>query len=149
MALVNRGISYGGGWFGSPARITFLTCFTGWAFCAERIYEADLSSRVSSHRAVLWMNHLGCPSLLPQTNPTQSTMEAIPLTIRVSKNAARVYKVASAEQRRKLDLLLSLKLNDLARDERSLEDVMSDLSRNAQARGLTPEILKQIPGSIT
>ena len=76
-------------------------------------------------------------------------MEAIPLTIRVSKNAARVYKVASAEQRRKLDLLLSLKLNDLARDERSLEDVMSDLSRNAQARGLTPEILKQIPGSIT
>lgn len=76
-------------------------------------------------------------------------MEAIPLTIRVSKNAARVYKAASAEQRRKLDLLLSLKLNDLARDERSLEDVMSDLSRNAQARGLTPEILKQIPGSIT
>lgn len=71
-------------------------------------------------------------------------MEAIPLTIRVSQDAARVYETASAADRRKLDLLLSLKLNDLAHDGRSLEDVMSDLSRNAQARGLSPEILKQI-----
>ena len=59
------------------------------------------------------------------------------ITIRVSPEAARVYNTATAEQQRKLEALLSLKLTEVARTTRPLEEIMSEMSRNAQARGLT------------
>jgi hypothetical protein len=34
-----------------------------------------------------------------------------------------------------------MKLSDATRPKRPLEEVMSEISRNGQARGLTPEIL--------
>ena len=71
-------------------------------------------------------------------------METKPLTIRVSPEAARTYETASEEQKRKLDTLLSLKLHQVSRSQRSLEEIMSDISRKAQERGLTPEILDSI-----
>ncbi|MCU0914834.1 MAG: hypothetical protein MUC88_09755 [Planctomycetes bacterium] len=71
-------------------------------------------------------------------------METETLTIRVSPEAARVYNAATAEQRRKLELLLSLKLTEVARAPRPLEEVMSEISRTAQARGLTPEALESL-----
>lgn len=55
-----------------------------------------------------------------------------------------MFEAASEEQHRKLEALLSLKLGDATRSKRPLEEVMSDVSRNAQARGLTPEILDSI-----
>jgi len=66
------------------------------------------------------------------------------ITIRVSPEAARVYNTATAEQQRKLEALLSLKLTEVARTTRPLEAIMSEMSRNAQARGLTPEILESL-----
>lgn len=66
------------------------------------------------------------------------------ITIRVSPEAARVHNTATAEQQRKLEALLSLKLTEVARTTRPLEDIMSEMSRNAQARGLTPEILESL-----
>jgi hypothetical protein len=46
------------------------------------------------------------------------------------------------EQQRKLEALLSLKLTEVARTTRPLEDIMSEMSHRTQARGLTPEILE-------
>ena len=71
-------------------------------------------------------------------------METKSITIRVSPEAALTYETASADQQRKLDALLSLKLSQVALDKRPLETIMSELSHKAQERGLTPEILKSI-----
>ena len=43
-----------------------------------------------------------------------------------------------------LDLLLSLHLHDALHPSGSLQDLMRELSRKAQERGLTPEILESI-----
>ena len=72
------------------------------------------------------------------------TMETQTITIRVSPEAARIYNTATAEQQRKLEALLSLKLTEVARTTRPLEEIMSEMSRKAQARGLTPEILESL-----
>jgi hypothetical protein len=66
------------------------------------------------------------------------------ITIRVDPKAASAYRAASEEDRRKLDLLLSLRLNDALAANGSLKDVMREISRQAQERGLTPEILESI-----
>ena len=66
------------------------------------------------------------------------------ITIRVSPEAARAYEQAPADERRKLDALLSLKLSEVARRPRPLEQVMGEISRKAQERGLTPEILDEL-----
>jgi hypothetical protein len=66
------------------------------------------------------------------------------ITIHVDAESAHFFETASAEKRRKMEILLSLKLNELTRQIRPLEEIMSEISRNAQARGLTPEILENI-----
>ena len=71
-------------------------------------------------------------------------METRSITIHVSPEAALAYETATAEQRRKLDLLLSLKLSEVGRSKRPLETIMSEISRNAQERGLTKAILESI-----
>jgi hypothetical protein len=71
-------------------------------------------------------------------------METQAITIRVSPEAARVYNTATAEQQRKLEVLLSLKLTEVARAPRPLEEIMDEISRKAQARGLTPETLESL-----
>lgn len=71
-------------------------------------------------------------------------METKTITIRVNAEVARIFEAASEEERRKLEVLLSLKLGDVTRSKRSLEEVMSEISQNAQERGLTPEILNSI-----
>ena len=71
-------------------------------------------------------------------------METKPITIQVTAEAAQAYEAATVEEQRKLDALLSLKLREVSRQPRPLEDVMSEISRKAQERGLTPEILDDI-----
>ena len=66
------------------------------------------------------------------------------ITIRVDSEAARAYRAASEQERRKLDLLLSLRLHDALAPSGSLPDLMSELSRKAQERGLRPEVLELI-----
>jgi hypothetical protein len=48
------------------------------------------------------------------------------------------------EQRRKIEAFFSLKLTQVTREKKTLEEVMSDISQKAQERGLTPEILDSI-----
>jgi hypothetical protein len=71
-------------------------------------------------------------------------MQTEEITIRVDAQAAKTYRAATEQERRKLDLLLSLRLQDALSATGSLQDVMRDISRKAQERGLTPEILESI-----
>jgi hypothetical protein len=70
------------------------------------------------------------------------TMQEI--TIRVEPSAAAIYLGASEQDRRKLDALLSLRLTEAARQSRSLREVIRDASEEAKAKGMTPEILREI-----
>lgn len=71
-------------------------------------------------------------------------METKTITIRVNAEVARIFEAASEEHRRKLEALLSLKLSNATKSKKTLEELMSEISQNAQARGLTPEILNAI-----
>jgi hypothetical protein len=71
-------------------------------------------------------------------------MSVEPITIQVETQAAEAYRALSEQDRRKVDLLLSLRLRDVTQSSRSLQEVLRDASRKAQERGLTPEILKSI-----
>ena len=71
-------------------------------------------------------------------------METKTIAIRVNADVARIFEAASEEQQHKLEALLSIKLGDVTRSKRPLETVMDEISQNAQARGLTPEILDSI-----
>jgi predicted KAP-like P-loop ATPase len=71
-------------------------------------------------------------------------METKTITIRVDAEVAQAYESASEGERRKLDVLLNLKLREVTRNKRPLEEIMDEISRNAHNRGLTPEILDSI-----
>lgn len=71
-------------------------------------------------------------------------MQTEEITIRVDTDAARAYRATSDQERRKLDLLLNLRLHDALDSVGSLKDTMLAISRKAQERGLTPEILESI-----
>jgi len=66
------------------------------------------------------------------------------ITICVDSEVAAAYRGASEDERRKLDLLVNLRLRDATKSKTSLEKVMREISRNAQQRGLTPEILRSL-----
>lgn len=67
------------------------------------------------------------------------------ITIKVDSEAARAFNTATAEAQRKIEALLSLRLKEIAAaDARPLKEVMDDIGREAQRRGLTPEILESI-----
>jgi hypothetical protein len=66
------------------------------------------------------------------------------ITISVEPDVARAYREAGDEDRRKLDVLMSLRLRDALSSDGTLQDLMRQIGRNARARGLTPEILESI-----
>lgn len=66
------------------------------------------------------------------------------ITVSVDSDVANRYRSASNKERRKLDLLINLRLRDVTESGKSLRDTMLEISRNAQQRGLTPEILQSI-----
>jgi len=66
------------------------------------------------------------------------------ITISVDEDVAVAYRSASEDQRRKLDLLANLRLREATCTDASLKDVMGEISRNAQQRGLTPDILQSM-----
>ena len=72
-------------------------------------------------------------------------METTPITIEVDSNAAKIYAAATPEEQWKMQVLLSLRLQDLtAGPARPLREVMDEIGAEAEARGLTPEILESI-----
>ena len=66
------------------------------------------------------------------------------ITIAVDPDLADAYRAASDQDRRRLDLFLNLRLRDVIRTAESLHDVMAEITRNARARGLTPEFLREL-----
>lgn len=66
------------------------------------------------------------------------------ITVSVDSDVAKLYRSAPDNERRKLDLLVNLCLRDATESGKSLRDTMLEISRNAQRRGLTPEVLQSI-----
>jgi len=72
-------------------------------------------------------------------------MATATITIQVDAEAAKAFAEASPEEQRKIQLLLSLRLQDLtAAPGKSLKTVMDEIGTRAEARGLTPEILESL-----
>lgn len=72
-----------------------------------------------------------------------ATMASI--TIEVDPEAAQAFARASTEEKRKWQLLLSLRLQDLTTPPgRSLKAIMDEIGKKAEARGLTPAILEAL-----
>ncbi len=65
------------------------------------------------------------------------------ITIPVAEEIKRAFESANPETQQQLTSLISLFFQYSLADK-SLTDVMAEISKNAQARGLTPEILAEI-----
>lgn len=65
-------------------------------------------------------------------------MDTREITIRVDAETAKAYAAASAEEREKIDLLLSLA--QVTDPSVPLEQVMREISEAARAQGLTDEL---------
>ena len=66
------------------------------------------------------------------------------ITVRVSPEAASVYRSSSEEKKRELDALLSAWLTDAGKSVRPVKKVRRDATEQARKNGLTPEILSDI-----
>lgn len=72
-------------------------------------------------------------------------MGIMTISLEVDADTARAFAAVSDEDRRKLQLLLRLRLRELTtRPPRPLKEVMDEMGRQAEARGLTPEILESL-----
>ena len=71
-------------------------------------------------------------------------MKTDEITVRVDAEAADAYRAASEQDRRKLEVLISLRLREATRGGGSLKELMREISRKAQKRGLTGEALDSI-----
>jgi hypothetical protein len=73
------------------------------------------------------------------------SMATVPLTVYVDAEAAKAYYSASEQDRRAMQYLLGLRLREIVAAPRvSLREAMDAMGREAEARGLTPEILEAI-----
>ena len=67
------------------------------------------------------------------------------ITIPLDEASAAAYNTASAEDQQKIQLLFRLLLREYtAPSNLSLRELMDDIGAQAEARGLTPDILEQL-----
>jgi hypothetical protein len=72
-------------------------------------------------------------------------MAASTIMLSVDSETARIYDSASAEEQRKLQVLLRLRLRELtSQPKRTLNKIMDDIGAQAESRGLTPEVLESL-----
>jgi len=71
-----------------------------------------------------------------------SAMQTI--SVHVTPDAAKAYRKASAAERKKMELLMSMRLLEASTSRKSLGTVMREISHSAQERGQTPEILDDL-----
>jgi hypothetical protein len=66
------------------------------------------------------------------------------ITLRVSPEAAQAYRRATPQEQLKLEALVNLQLLGQLQPRRTLDAIISDMSLQAQERGLTPEALADL-----
>ena len=67
------------------------------------------------------------------------------ISISFDEATALAYNQASAEEQKKIQILLRLRVNELfTQSDVSLQQVMDEIGAKAEARGLTPEILETL-----
>lgn len=67
------------------------------------------------------------------------------ISIPVDEATALAYSQASAEEQRKIQILLRLRAYELfTQADTSLQQIMDEIGEKAEARGLTPEILETL-----
>jgi len=67
------------------------------------------------------------------------------ITMQIDSEAAKAFKSAPPELQQKIQILFSAWLKEVtSSDQTSLKRLMDKISENAQAKGLTPEILETI-----
>jgi len=66
------------------------------------------------------------------------------VNIPLDTETAKIYEKAPLAEKKKMQILLSLWLREFEKPSVSLDELMDDVSRKAQQRGLTPEILDSI-----
>ncbi len=72
-------------------------------------------------------------------------MATATISIEVDADDARAFSQMTEEERRKLQLLLRLRLRELTTaPARPLKAIMDEIGAEAEARGLTPEILESL-----
>jgi hypothetical protein len=72
-------------------------------------------------------------------------MPSATISIPLDPQTAQAYGAAREEEKRKMQALVGLWLRELtARELPSLQQVLDEVGRKAQERGLTPEILESI-----
>ena len=71
-------------------------------------------------------------------------MTVATINIQLDDDAAQIYTSASVENRKKIQLLLSFWLREFDMPSVPLADLMDEISKKAQRRGLTPEILETL-----
>jgi len=72
-------------------------------------------------------------------------MATATITIQGDAEAAKAFAASSPEEQRKIELLLSRRLQDLTASQgKSLQAVMDEIGARAEARGLTPAILERL-----
>ena len=71
-------------------------------------------------------------------------MDTREITNRVDAEAAKAYAEASAEEREKIDLLLSMRLSQVTGPSAPLQQIMREVSESARARGLTVDRLNEM-----
>ena len=72
-------------------------------------------------------------------------MISVPITLHVDPDSAKAFESASEEERNKIEAVLSLRLRGLLIPAGiTLRQAMDELGQEAEANGLTPEILESI-----
>jgi hypothetical protein len=68
----------------------------------------------------------------------------VSVNVSLDNETAKIYQQASSADKKKMQVLLSLWLREFEKPSMTLEKLMDDVSRKAQERGLTPEILESM-----
>ena len=66
------------------------------------------------------------------------------INIPLDNETAKIYQSATQADKKKMQILMSLWLREFEKPSISLDELMDDISRKAEARGLTPDILDSI-----
>lgn len=66
------------------------------------------------------------------------------IMIKVDTETAEAFERLSTEEREKIEFFLSIQMKNALKSEVSLLAVMDDISKEAEAKGLTPEILESL-----